>query len=96
MHFNKNGSMMVRGSTNMDTTRHDGPNHLGLWCDALPENQMALITSDCHHHQDSSKIVESLLSPYQRSLLAMVFMNDEHQVCPQMRTAAHRTTIRGD
>ena len=47
MHFNKNGSMMVRGSTNMDTTRHDGPNHLGLWCDALPEHQMALITSDC-------------------------------------------------
>ena len=27
-------------------TRHDDPNHLGLFCDALPEHQMALITSD--------------------------------------------------
>ena len=26
--------------------RHDGPNHLGLCCDALPERRMALITSD--------------------------------------------------
>ena len=27
--------------------RHYGPNHLGLWYDALPEHQMALITPDC-------------------------------------------------
>ena len=27
--------------------RHDGPNHLGLRCNALPEHQMALITSGC-------------------------------------------------
>ena len=39
--------MQVRGPTTWTTTRHDGPNHLGLWCDALPEHQMALITSDC-------------------------------------------------
>ena len=26
-------------------TRHDGPNHLGLRCNALPEHQTALITS---------------------------------------------------
>ena len=25
-------------------TRYDGPNHLGLWYNALPEHQMALIT----------------------------------------------------
>ena len=25
----------------------NGPDHLGLRCDALPEHQMALITSDC-------------------------------------------------
>ena len=25
--------------------QQDGPNHLGLWCDALPEHQTALITS---------------------------------------------------
>ena len=34
-------------------TRHDGPNHLGLSCDALPEHQMALITSDSHSHLSS-------------------------------------------
>ena len=27
-------------------TRHDGPNHLGLLCDLLPEHQWACITSD--------------------------------------------------
>ena len=27
--------------------RHDGPNHLGLRCDAILEHQMALITSVC-------------------------------------------------
>ena len=27
--------------------QHDGPNHLGFWRNALPEFQMALITSDC-------------------------------------------------
>ena len=26
--------------------QRDGSNHLGLWCNALPENKMALITSD--------------------------------------------------
>ena len=28
-------------------TRHGGPNHLGLWCDALPEHQLAVIASGC-------------------------------------------------
>ena len=28
-------------------TEYDGPDHLGLWHNALPEHQMALITSDC-------------------------------------------------
>ena len=27
--------------------RQDGPNHLGLWYNVLPERQMALITSGC-------------------------------------------------
>ena len=27
--------------------RHDGPNHIGLKCDALPEHQILLITSGC-------------------------------------------------
>ena len=27
--------------------QHDGPNHLGLWYNVLPEHQMALITSGC-------------------------------------------------
>ena len=37
----------VRGPTKWTITRYDGPNHLGLWYNALPEHQMALITSDC-------------------------------------------------
>ena len=36
--------------------RHDGPNHLGLWCNALPEHQMALITSDCAPLQSTARI----------------------------------------
>ena len=27
--------------------QHDGPNHLGLWHNALPDHQMALTTSGC-------------------------------------------------
>ena len=27
--------------------RQNGPDHLGLWHNALPEHQMALTTSDC-------------------------------------------------
>ena len=27
--------------------QQDGPNHLGLWYNALPEHQIALITSGC-------------------------------------------------
>ena len=38
----------LEGAKSHDTTiRHDGPDHLGLWCDALPEHQTALITSGC-------------------------------------------------
>ena len=29
----------------MTILQQDGPNHLGLWYNALPEHQMALITS---------------------------------------------------
>ena len=29
------------------TLQNDDPDHLGLRCNALPEHQMALITSDC-------------------------------------------------
>ena len=32
--------------TTWTMARHDGANNLGLFCDALPEHQMALITSD--------------------------------------------------
>ena len=37
----------VRGPTTWTITRYDGPNQLELWYNALPEHQMALITSDC-------------------------------------------------
>ena len=36
----------VRGPTAWTISRCDGPNHLGLWYNALPEHQMAPITSD--------------------------------------------------
>ena len=39
-------SFSVRDPTKWTIKRHDGPNHLGLLCDALPEHQMALINSD--------------------------------------------------
>ena len=38
---------MVRAPTTWTVLQHDGPDHLGLWHNALPEHQMALITSDC-------------------------------------------------
>ena len=33
--------------TTWTTLQQDGPDHLGLWYNALPDHQMALITSDC-------------------------------------------------
>ena len=45
--FNVKYAAQVRDPIAWTITRHEGPNHLGLWCDALPEHQMALITSDC-------------------------------------------------
>ena len=37
----------VRDLTTWTVLQNDNPNHLGLRCNALPEHQMALITSDC-------------------------------------------------
>ena len=37
--------VLVRGPTTRTITGHNGPNHLGLWYNALPEHQMALISS---------------------------------------------------
>ena len=45
--FVQSRAQSVRNPTTGTMTRHDGPNHLGLCCEALPEHQMALITSDC-------------------------------------------------
>ena len=33
--------------TTWTIVQQNGPDHLGLWCNALPEHQMALITSGC-------------------------------------------------
>ena len=46
----------VRGPASWTITRHDGPNHLGLWYNALPEHQMALITSGCAPVQTKPKL----------------------------------------
>ena len=40
-------------TTTRTITRHDGTNHLGLWCDQLLELQMALVTSGCVPCKDS-------------------------------------------
>ena len=37
----------LRHPTTWTIRRHDGPNHLGVWYNVLPERQMALITSGC-------------------------------------------------
>ena len=37
----------VRGPTTWTILQKDGPSHLGLWYNALPEHQMARITSGC-------------------------------------------------
>ena len=37
----------VRDPTTWTMFQQDGPNHLGLWYNALPEQQMALTTSEC-------------------------------------------------
>ena len=44
--FKKVDALGAGAPTTWTITRHGGPNHLRLWCDALPGHQMALITSD--------------------------------------------------
>ena len=41
------GKVQVRDPTAWTVLQQDGPNHLGLWHNALSEHQMALITSGC-------------------------------------------------
>ena len=38
---------LVRDPTKWTILQHDGPDNLGLWYNALPERQMALIASGC-------------------------------------------------
>ena len=54
------GSQQVRGPKTWTIARHDGPNYLGLRCDALPEHQMALIPSDCAPSRRSPQGLEGL------------------------------------
>ena len=42
----RNGAL-VRDTTAWTVRQNDGPNHLGMRCNAFPEHQVALITSDC-------------------------------------------------
>ena len=44
----------VRDPHLMDHLQKDGPDHLGLWHNALPGHQTALITSGCVHCRSSS------------------------------------------
>ena len=45
---------VVRDLTARTNLQNDDPNHLGLRCNALPEHQMALITSGlCAFQEDS-------------------------------------------
>ena len=48
------GDGQVRDPHNMDCFQKDGSDHLGLWYNALPEHQMALITSGCVPEQGVS------------------------------------------
>ena len=48
-------ALPVRYPTTWTIARHDGPNHLRLFCDAPPEHQMALITSGLCALQDVAK-----------------------------------------
>ena len=41
------GAGRCRHPTTWTILQHDGPDHLGLWYNALPEHHMALITSGC-------------------------------------------------
>ena len=43
--------------------RYDGPNHLGLWCNVLPEYQMALITSGCVPSRQGPRAVRGGAAP---------------------------------
>ena len=49
-----NAREQVRDRTTWTVPQRDGPNHLGLRCNMLPEPQMALITSDCAPFRTSS------------------------------------------
>ena len=47
-------SWQVQGPTTWTILQRDGPNHLGLWCNALPARQTALITSGCDGRRSRS------------------------------------------
>ena len=46
---------LVRDPTTWTILQQYGPDHLGLWYCALPEHQMALITSDCAPSSDMGR-----------------------------------------
>ena len=61
----------VRDPTTWTILQQNGPNHLGLWYNVLPEHQIALITHDCvpvgpHHlcrHQAGLMDTQGLQAP---------------------------------
>ena len=54
--------IQVRDPTTWAIIQHDGPDHLGLWCNAAPLSKtMALITSGCVRQTREYRAPEVLL-----------------------------------
>ena len=47
----------VRDPTTWNIIQQDGPNHLGLWYNVLPQHQLALITSGCVPFREELAVV---------------------------------------
>ena len=74
----------VRASNTWTVRQHDGRNHHELWCNALPGQQMALITSVCAPCRCGPPASRTRTQGEPQSLMAVsaVTQQDPSAVCP--------------
>ena len=78
--------------TTWTTHQQNGPDHLGLWCNVLPDHHMALITSGCVpcrvRGQPPADIRQGPWSPALRHLRELLFLGFSFPLM-QFPPAAH-------
>ena len=84
----------VRDPTTWPILQHDGPNHLGLLYNALPDHQMALITSVCVRQTAKREMIGSVgaaAKERQRSKVADVLAELEEDKATAVEVLAPAT-----